>query len=90
MEPKQSEHKENGVSHRRKLLSAFVKALLRSAFQTAAFIFYLAFSLSEFFSAPKVIFLFAAPLSLVGLWLLLYHFDLVSQAAKRHWNSGGT
>ena len=67
-----------------RLLSAFARAFLQSFFRTVVFISYFAFSLSAFVTTPEPIFLFAVPLSLIGLWLLLYHFDLVSQAAKRH------
>jgi hypothetical protein len=82
MKPKEPDPKGSGFTA--KLLSTFVSNFFQSFFRTIAFVGYFAFSLSAFVSNPKAIYLFEVPLSLVGLWLLLYHFDLVSEAAKRH------
>ncbi len=73
-----------GQSRAWTLLSTFVRAFSQSLFRTVLFLSYMALSLAEFASSPKAIFLPASLLSLIGLWLLLYHFDLVRQAFRRH------
>lgn len=65
------------------LLSIVLKAFVQSFFRTVAFIVYLGMFASGFLAEPKGIDLLAGPLSLVGLWMLLYNFDLVVHAAKR-------
>lgn len=90
MAPEKPEPKANkGPSSRAgELLLLFAKAFIGSFFRLVVFVSYMAFSMKAFVAAPpEGIFLFAAPLSLIGLWLLLYHFDLVRQALWRHWIS---
>ena len=65
------------------LASVMAKAFLLSFSRTLLFFIYLGLFSSGFLSNPKGIDLFAGPLSLIGLWLLLFKFDLVIQAAKR-------
>ena len=67
----------------RKLISAFIVAGVKSFFRTVTFLGFLGFVLTDFVSAPAPIKLFSVPLSLVGIWVLLYHFDLFVQAIKR-------
>jgi hypothetical protein len=66
-----------------RLLSVFVRYFFLSFIRTAVFVFYLSFFLVGFVSDPRLIDFVAGPLSLVGLWILLYNFDLVVTAAKR-------
>lgn len=83
--PEKSEGKEEGVkqSLATRLVSAFVKGLLQGFFRTITFVAYLGLFAYGFNAEPKGIDLLAGPLSLIGLWMLLYNFDLVVQAAKR-------
>lgn len=83
--PEKSEGKEEGgkQSFLPKLVSTFVNAFLQGFFRTITFIAYLGLFAYGFNAVPKGIDLVAGPLSLIGLWMLLYNFDLVMQAAKR-------
>ena len=54
----------------------------QSLFQTGVFVSYFAFLLAECVSAPRGMDLFAVPLSLIGLWLVLYRFKLVVRAVR--------
>jgi hypothetical protein len=65
------------------LLSIVLKTFFQSFFRTVTFIAYLGMFASGFLAEPKGIDLLAGPLSLVGLWMLLYNFDLLLHAAKR-------
>lgn len=80
------EHSKKKIGSRSRfamLLSIVVKAFFQSFFRTVTFIAYLGIFASGFLAEPKGIDLLAGPLSLVGLWMLLYNFDLLVQAAKR-------
>lgn len=60
-----------------------VKLFFLSFIRTVTFFTYLGWFATGLLLYPKAVDLLSGPLSLIGLWLLLYNFDLVIQAAKR-------
>lgn len=64
------------------LLVTALTGFFQSLFQTGVFVSYFAFLLAEGVSAPRGVDLFAVPLSLIGLWLLLYRFEFVVRAFR--------
>ncbi len=83
--PDKGNGKEEGVKQSlgTRIVSAVVKGLLKGFFRTITFVSYLGLFAYGFNTEPKGVDLLAGPLSLIGLWMLLYNFDLVVQAAKR-------
>ena len=65
------------------LMSVAIGAFFMSFARTVLTIAYLGLFASEFLANPKLVDFVAGPLSFVGLWLVLYNFDLVAKAARR-------